>query len=65
MRAGGQRWEFAPQHEQWSGKASVWDEGHTRSVYGNRGMGGDLTQGKEERSWDAESNCAVSRAEGV
>lgn len=57
--------EFGPQHEQWGGEASVWDQGHTRSVYGNRGIGGCLIWGKGERSWDAESNCAVGHAEGV
>lgn len=28
-------------------------------------MGEGLSLGKEERNWDAESNCAVSHAEGV
>lgn len=54
--------ELGFQHKQWSSEASVWDQGHTRSVYGNRGVGEGLTQGKEERSWDADSNC---HAEGV
>lgn len=57
--------EFGPQHEQWSGEASVWDQGHTRSTYGNRERGEGLTWAKDEGSWDAESHRAVSRAEGV
>lgn len=38
----------------------------TPGVYvGTEGMGGGLTQGKEQRSWGPESNCMISHGEGV
>lgn len=37
----------------------------TQGVYvGTEGLGRDLTQRKAQRSWGAESNCAVSHGEG-